>query len=117
MPRSSLQAPRLCKHSYGVAIAPQLVGEAVPLLSSINANAARLNTLTAKISAIEEEADDVYIKGSRRFFLANRGNGHEPGQGSAMAYIVGPEVRSPAENVARFDDTSNEIDSIVIDQL
>jgi uncharacterized protein len=43
--------------------AAQLVLEAVPLLSSISSNAARLNALTAKIITIEEQADDIHNRG------------------------------------------------------
>jgi uncharacterized protein len=50
----------------------QLVLEAVPLLSSIGSNAARLNTLTAKIIAIEEQADDIHNRGLKALFIANR---------------------------------------------
>jgi predicted phosphate transport protein (TIGR00153 family) len=50
----------------------QLVLEAVPLLSSIGGNAARLNTLTARIITIEEQADDIYNRGLKALFIANR---------------------------------------------
>jgi predicted phosphate transport protein (TIGR00153 family) len=110
--------PQMQQMSDIILRASQLVREAVPLLSSISANAARLNMLTANIIAIEEEADDVYNQGLKALFLANRGDGHDPGQGNAMAYIIGSELYDHLEKIVdRFEDVSNEINSIVIDQL
>lgn len=110
--------PQMQKMSDIILLASQLVREAVPLLSSISANAIRLNMLTAKIIAIEEEADDIYNQGLKALFLANRGDDHEPGQGSTMAYIIGSQLYDHLEKIVdRFEDVSNEINSIVIDQL
>ncbi len=57
----------------------KLVLEAVPLLSSIGSNAGRLNALTTKIVTIEEQADDIYNRGLKALFLANR-RGRQSGQ-------------------------------------
>lgn len=93
----------------------KLVLEAVPLLSSIGANASRLNALTTKIVTIEEGADDIYNKGLKELFLANRSNDD---QGGAMRFIIGSEVYDHLEKVVdRFEDVANEINSIVVDQL
>jgi len=103
--------------------AAQLVLEAVPLLSAIGTNAGRLNTLTTKIITIEEQADDIYNRGLKALFLANRqANGVENGQGgvngNAMNFLVGSEIYDHLEKIVdRFEDVSNEINSIVIDQL
>jgi hypothetical protein len=92
-----------------------LVLEAVPLLSAIGTNAGRLNTLTAKIIAIEEQADNVCDQGLKALFLANRQSNP---QGNAMSFIVGSELYDHLEKVVdRFEDVSNEINSIVVDQL
>ena len=92
-----------------------LVLEAVPLLSSIGSNAGRLNTLTTKIIAIEEEADDIYNRGLKALFIASRSEGN---QGSAMKFVVGSELYDHLEKVVdRFEDVANEINSIVVDQL
>ena len=45
-----------------------LVLEALPLLSSIGNNAVKLNELTEMIIQIEEQADQLYSQGVRRFF-------------------------------------------------
>jgi uncharacterized protein len=95
--------------------ASNLVLEAVPLLSAIGTNASHLNTLTAKIISVEEQADDVCDGGIKALFLANRqGNA----QGNAMSFIVGSELYDHLEKIVdRFEDVSNEINSIVTDQI
>src|SRR5215471_17225411 len=55
--------PQMQQMSEVILEAAQLVLQAVPLLRSLSANAARLNTLTAKIISIEEQADDIHNQG------------------------------------------------------
>jgi len=89
----------------------QLVLEAVPLLSSIGTNAGRLNALTTKLINVEEEADAVYNRGIKEFFLASR-------EDNAMTFVVGSQVYDHLEKVVdRFEDVANEISSLVVDQL
>jgi predicted phosphate transport protein (TIGR00153 family) len=96
--------------------AANLVLEAVPLLSSIGNNAGRLNALTENIIRVEEQADQVYDQGRKALFLANR-QGSAQGVG-AMSFIIGAELYDHLENVVdRFEDVSNEINSLVIDHL
>jgi predicted phosphate transport protein (TIGR00153 family) len=111
--------PQMQAMSEIICQAAELVREAVPLLSSIGANAPRLNTLTARIIAIEEQADDLYNQGLKALFLSSReGNGGRPEQDRAMNFIIGSELYDHLEKVVdRFEDVSNEINSIVIDQL
>jgi predicted phosphate transport protein (TIGR00153 family) len=98
-----------------IAEASNLVLEAVPLLSAIGTNAGRLNTLTAKIISVEEQADEVCDRGIKALFLANR-DGNV--QGNAMSFIVGSELYDHLEKIVdRFEDVSNEINSIVTDQI
>jgi predicted phosphate transport protein (TIGR00153 family) len=95
--------------------AANLVLEAVPLLSSIGNNAGRLNALTESIIRAEERADQVYDQGRKALFLANR---QGTAQGGAMSFIIGAELYDHLENVVdRFEDVSNEINSLVIDHL
>jgi uncharacterized protein len=95
--------------------AAKLVLEAMPLLSSVGANAAQLNVLTEKIIHIEEHADEIYEQGRKALFLANR---QGTAQGNAMSFIVGAELYDHLENVVdRFEDVSNEINALVIDNL
>ena len=93
----------------------KLVLEAVPLLNSIGSNAGRLNALTTKLITIEEEADDLYNRGLKALFVANRS---ERSQDNAMRFIVGSEIYDHLEKVVdRFEDVANEISSIVVDRL
>jgi predicted phosphate transport protein (TIGR00153 family) len=95
--------------------AANLVLEAVPLLSSIGTNAGRLNALTERIIRVEEQADQVYDQGRKALFLANR---QGSAGGDAMGFIIGAELYDHLENVVdRFEDVSNEINSLVIDHL
>jgi predicted phosphate transport protein (TIGR00153 family) len=107
--------PQMQQMSDVILQSSQLVLEAVPLLSSIGSNAARLNALTTKIITVEEEADDIYNRGLKALFLASRA---ENNQGSAMKFVVGSELYDHLEKVVdRFEDVANEINSIVVDQL
>jgi len=111
--------PQMQQMSEIILQASQLVLEAVPLLSSTSSNAARLNVLTAKIITIEEQADDIHNRGLKALFIANRSaNAQNGGQENAMNFIIGSELYDHLEKVVdRFEDVSNEINSIVIDQL
>lgn len=95
--------------------AANLVLEAVPLLNSIGNNTTRLNALTENIIRVEEQADQVYDQGRKALFLANR---QGSARGDAMSFIIGAELYDHLENVVdRFEDVSNEINSLVIDHL
>jgi uncharacterized protein len=107
--------PQMQTMSEFILQAAQLVRDAVPLLSSIGSNAARLNVLTTKIINIEEEADDICNQGLKQLYLASRAQGNH---GNAMQFIVGSELYDHLEKVVdRFEDVANEISSIVVDQL
>lgn len=107
--------PQMQQMSEIILQSAKLVLEAVPLLSSIGTNAARLNALTARILTIEEEADDIYNRGVKALFLETRA---ESNQGNAMKFIIGSELYDHLEKVVdRFEDVANEINSIVVDQL
>jgi len=107
--------PEMQQMSEIILQSAKLVLEAVPLLSSIGSNAGRLNAFTTKLITIEEEADDIYNRGLKALFLANR---PENNQGSAMKFVIGSELYDHLEKVVdRFEDVANEINSIVIDQL
>jgi uncharacterized protein len=93
----------------------KIVLEAVPLLSSIGTNAGRLGALTTQLITIEEQADDLYNRGLKALFLANRS---QEGQGNAMKFVVGSELYDHLEKIVdRFEDVAKEISSIVVDQL
>jgi uncharacterized protein len=107
--------PHMQQMSEIIVQAANLVLEAVPLLSAIGTNAGRLNTITAKIIGVEEQADEIHDQGLKALFLATR---QENAQSNAMTFIVGSEIYDHLEKVVdRFEDVSNEINSIVIDQF
>jgi predicted phosphate transport protein (TIGR00153 family) len=103
--------PQMRQMGEIVVQSANLVLEAVPLLGAIGSNAGRLNTLTAKIIAVEEHADEVCDQGIKALFVANR-------QDNVMKFIIGSELYDHLEKIVdRFEDVSNEINSIVVDQL
>src|SRR5579885_2206352 len=103
--------PQMQQMSEIIVQAAKLVLEAVPLLSSISTNAGRLNELTARIIAIEEQADELSDRGLKALFVASR-------HGNAMTYIMGSEIYDHLEKVVdRFEDVSNEINSIVVEHI
>jgi uncharacterized protein len=107
--------PQMQQMSEIILQVAKLVLEAMPLLSSIGSNAGHLNALTAKIIALEEEADDICNRGLKALYLANRQDGNP---GNAMKFVVGSELYDHLEKVVdRFEDVANEINSIVVDQL
>lgn len=92
----------------------KLVEEAVPLLSAINKNATRLNTLTGEIIRIEEQADQLHEAGRKALYMANR----ETSAGNAMKFIVGTDIYDHLEKIVdRLEDVSNEINAIVVDHM
>ena len=94
--------------------AANLTQQAVPLLSSIGTNAARLHELTAEVIRIEELADQLNDEGRRNLYRRTR----DGGNAGAMDFIIGAEIYSSLEKVVdRFEDVSNEINSIVTDHL
>ena len=95
--------------------AATIVLEAVPLLSSIGQNANQLNALTEKIIHIEESADQLHEQGRKGLFLASK---HLNGKDDSMDFIIGTEIYDRLEHVVdRFEDVSNEINALVIDNL
>ena len=91
--------------------ASKLMLEAMPLLSSMGKNAARLQAITEEIIRIEDQADLLYDQGRKALFLASR-------SGNAMDYIVGNELYDHLEKVVdRLEDVSNEVNALIVDQL
>ena len=85
--------------------------EAVPLLSSIGKNAAKLNTITEKMIQIEERADQLHDQGRKELYKAHKDT-------SVMAFIVGTEIYDNLEKIVdRFEDVANEITAIVIEHV
>jgi predicted phosphate transport protein (TIGR00153 family) len=91
--------------------AAALVQEAVPLLSSINANAGRISRISEQISQIEGQADDLHDTGLQELYRANQPS-------NSMAFFIGVEVYDHLEKVVdRFDDVANEIHGIMLENV
>jgi predicted phosphate transport protein (TIGR00153 family) len=88
-----------------------LTSEAVPLLRSLQNNAARLNAITEEITRLEEDSDQLYDKGMADLF-------HGPARTDPMAFIVGSEIYDHLEKVVdRFEDVANQISGVLIEHL
>lgn len=89
----------------------RLVQEAMPLLSSISAEATRLSLLTEKISRLEGAADELHDTGLKALY-------EKCGKTDPMGFFVGNEIYDHLEKVVdRFDDVANEIHGIVIEYV
>jgi predicted phosphate transport protein (TIGR00153 family) len=89
--------------------ASRLLSEALPLLRSIHANAARLHELTERLVRMEGQADNIHAKGVKNSFKLY-------GKTDTLRFIVEREIYSHLEKVVdRFEDVANEIDGLVID--
>src|SRR5262245_12317650 len=88
-----------------------LMREAMPLLSSMNTNAARLNEISEQISKIEGRTDELHDAGLQELYRANQPS-------NSMAFFIGVEIYDHLEKVVdRFDDAGNEISGIVIENV
>jgi uncharacterized protein len=90
--------------------AARLMVDAVPLLSSLNRESGRLNSLTEEMIHLEEQADQLHDEGRKQLFLDKKNE--------AIAFVVGTEVYGHLEMVVdRFEDVANEISAIVIENV
>jgi uncharacterized protein len=103
--------PQMRRMGDAIIEAATLVEEAMPLLQSIGAQAARLSGIAEHLSQIEGRADDIHDEGLRDLYKAHSAS-------DPMAFIIGNELYHHLEEVVdRFDDVGNEINSIVIDYV
>ncbi len=94
-----------------IVLCAALVREAMPLLSSMNTNAGRLNEISEQISQIEGRTDELHDEGLRELYRANQPS-------NSMAFFIGVEIYDHLEKVVdRFDDAGNEISGIVIENV
>jgi predicted phosphate transport protein (TIGR00153 family) len=104
--------PQMQEMSEIILKAAKLTQDAIPLLRNIGKNAGQINALTEEIIRIEEQADQLHAQGRKALFLSVRD------KGDAMRFSVGNELYDHLEKVVdRFEDVSNEINSLVIDQV
>jgi uncharacterized protein len=89
--------------------ASRLLGEALPLLRSIHANATRLHELTERLVRMEDKADKIHDQGLKRLF-------QQEGSSNPVIFLIRRELYSHLEKVVdKFEDVANEIDGLVID--
>ena len=92
-------------------VAETVVAEAIPLLSKVGANAARLNAIAEEVMRVEGRADDLHEQGLKDLFRHH-------GRSDPMAYLIGSEIYGQLEKVVdRFEDVANEISGIVIENV
>jgi uncharacterized protein Yka (UPF0111/DUF47 family) len=89
-----------------------LVQEGIPLLRSMDTEAARISSITEQVSALEGRADEMHDNGLHELYRsASTG-------GDALAFFVGNEVYDHLEKVVdRFDDVANVMHGIVIEHV
>jgi uncharacterized protein len=88
-----------------------LTAQAVPLLRAMKNNAARLNSITEQVTALEEQSDQLYDAGIAALY-------RDVGKHDPMAYIIGAEIYDHLEKVVdRFEDVANRISGVLIEHL
>ena len=107
--------PLMREMGVTVIEAARLTAEAIPLLSSVDTHAARLNALTEQITLVEGRSDEMQEAGLKALYQAHRKGS---GDGDTMAYLIGAEIYGHLEDVVdRFEDVANEISGIVIENV
>ena len=87
------------------------VEQAVPLLSSIAANASRLNELCVEITRIEGRCDEIHEQGLKRLYQKSKIE-------NPMEFIRGNEIYDHLEKSSdRLDDVANQIQGIVVEHV
>jgi predicted phosphate transport protein (TIGR00153 family) len=85
--------------------------ETMPLLRSMNANAAKISEAVEKIVALEEESDHLYMHGLKELYRAHKDS-------RPMAYIVGSELFSHLEKVVDyFENVAHRMSGILLEHL
>ncbi len=103
--------PDMLKLADVIVRTADLTAEAVPLLRSMRANAARLNAITEQVKQLEEESDQLYDSGIAALY-------RDVGKTDPMAYIVGADIYDHLEKVVdRFEDVANRISGVLIEHL
>ncbi|MCC4232670.1 DUF47 family protein [Sphingobium sp. 10 DY56-G10] len=101
--------PQMQDMSALIVECARITEEAIPLLRSLNLNAARLHDLTERLVTLEGHADILHEDGLKLLYAQAR-------DGNPMDFIVGREIYSHLEKVTdRFEDVANEISGLVID--
>ncbi|WP_337189198.1 DUF47 domain-containing protein [Phenylobacterium sp.] len=103
--------PDMLKLGGVIVQTADLIGQAVPMLRSLKANAAKLGELTEQVTTLEEESDHLYDAGIAALY-------RDVGKTDPMAYIIGAEIYDHLEKVVdRFEDVANRVSSVLIEHL
>jgi predicted phosphate transport protein (TIGR00153 family) len=103
--------PRMRQLGETVVESARIMAEAIPLLSKIGTNSARLGQLTEAIIEVEERSDRLYDEGLRELFKA-------VDKSDAMAFIIGSALYENLEGIVdSIEDVANEINSIMVENL
>ena len=103
--------PLMYEMGKAIVEAAHLVAEAIPLLSKVSTNAARLAAIAQKVTQVEGRSDDLHEQGLKDLF-------HRHAKTDPMAYMIGSEIYGELEKVVdRFEDVANEISGIVIENV
>lgn len=104
--------PLMQQMGVEIVKAAKLIGEAIPLLDKVGANAPRLTAIAEEITRVEGRSDDLHDQGLKDLFRRHGASGN------AMAYMIGSEIYGELEKVVdRFEDVANEISGIVIENV
>lgn len=104
-------SPQMQSMADQIVTAAGLVRDGVPLLKSVNTEAARLSSIGERLSQIEGRADELHDLGLKELY-------GQHGRNDPMAFFVGNEIYDHLEKVVdRFDDVGNEINGIVLEQV
>jgi len=103
-------APEMKQMGDAILESARLVEQAVPLLSNIGTNAARLNELCEEITRIEGHCDEIHEQGLKALYQASKSD--------PMEFIRGNEIYDHLEKSSdRFDDVANQIQAIVVEHV
>jgi predicted phosphate transport protein (TIGR00153 family) len=103
--------PQMREMADAIVKCAELVKEGVPLLRSLNSQAARISALTERISQLEGRTDEMHDNGLHALYL-------EHVNANPMAFFVGNEIYDHLEKVVdRFDDVDNVMHGIVIEHV
>ena len=106
--------PNMLSMGDAIVLCAGLVRDAVPLLSNIGKNAARISEHCERIRRIEGEVDDIHDEGITALFRAASADGPQ----DLLRYLARREVFGHLERtVDHFDDVANEIEAIVVEHV
>ena len=103
--------PGMVKTGDLIVEVARITSESMPLLRAINTHASALNTAAEKIALLEEESDQLYMRGLKDLY-------HRHKDDRPMDYIVGSEIYGHLEKVVDyFEDVAKRINGILLEHL